>query len=89
MTLRGLREYAQAKGVLVELRVASELTSDLSRKNRVSEMAEYCKKVLCSSARPHVGFVLGRSVTDTCPTHAPRNTPQEFSFHSLLWFVSQ
>jgi hypothetical protein len=32
MTLRRLREYARAEGVLVKLRVALESTSDLSRK---------------------------------------------------------
>jgi hypothetical protein len=31
MTLRGLREYAQAEGVLVKLGVALELASDLSQ----------------------------------------------------------
>jgi hypothetical protein len=61
-----LKEYAQADGVLVELRVALESASDLSWKNRGSEMAEYCKKVLCNSARPYVDFVPGRSVTDAC-----------------------
>jgi hypothetical protein len=45
MTLRGLKEYAQAEGVSAELGVASELVADLSRENGVPEMAEYCKKV--------------------------------------------
>jgi hypothetical protein len=34
MTLGGLKEYARAEGVLVELRVASKLTADLSHKKR-------------------------------------------------------
>ncbi len=63
-----VREYAQVEGVLVKLRVALELTLDLSWKNRVSEMAEYCEKVPCNSTRPHVDFALGVSVTATCPT---------------------
>jgi hypothetical protein len=88
MTLKGLREYAQAEGVSVELRVALELASDLSQKNGVSETVEYCEKVPCSSARSHIDFVLGSSVTDTCPTPVPRNMTQELGFHSLLWFVS-
>jgi hypothetical protein len=65
MTLRGLKEYARAEGVSVELGVASELMSDLSHKNGVPEMAEYYKKVPCNSARPHVDFVPGGSVTGT------------------------
>jgi hypothetical protein len=51
-------------------------------------MAEYCKKVVCNSARPYVDFVLGGSVTDTCLTHVLRNMLQKFGFHSLLWFLS-
>ena len=70
---RVLKEYAQAEGVLVKLGVASESTADLSHKNGVPETAEYYEKVPCDSARPHIDFVLGRSVTgmrltraDTC-----------------------
>ena len=59
MTLRGLKEYARAEGVLVKLRVALELMADLSWKNGVSEMAEYYKKVPCNSARSHIDIVLG------------------------------
>jgi hypothetical protein len=66
MTLRGLKEYAQAEGVSAELRVALELGVELSRRNRVPEMAEYCEKVPCSSARPHVDLVPGRNSTSTC-----------------------
>jgi hypothetical protein len=51
-------------------------------------MLEYCEKVPCNSTRPYVDFVLGGSVTDMCLTCVPRNMPQEFGFHSLLWFVS-
>ncbi len=55
--------------------------TDLSRENRVPEMAEYCKNVPCNSARPHVDVAPGRSVTgtrltraDTCiEEHAPEN----------------
>jgi hypothetical protein len=88
MTLRGLREYAQAEGVLVELGVASELTLDLSWKNGVSETTKFCKKDPCNSTRPYIDFVLGGSVTDTCLTRVSRYMPREFSFHSLLWFIS-
>jgi hypothetical protein len=84
MTLRGLKEYAQAKGVLVELGVALESTSDLSWKNGVSKTAEYSNKILCNSARPHVDFVLVRNVTDMCLTRVSRNMPQEFSFQSSV-----
>jgi hypothetical protein len=70
MTLRGLKEYARAEGVSFKLVVALELTSDLSWENRVSEMAEYCEKVLCNPARPHVDFVKGGSMTDMCLTPA-------------------
>jgi hypothetical protein len=65
-----MKEYAKAEGVLVKLRVASELTADLSHENRVPETAEYCKKVLCNSTRPHIDVVPGRSVTGTGLTRA-------------------
>ena len=65
MTLRGLKEYAQAEGVLTKLGVASESAIDLSRRNGVSETAEYCEKVLCTSARPHVDLVPGGNGTGT------------------------
>jgi hypothetical protein len=61
--LRGLKEYAQAEGVLTELRVASESAVDLSHRNGVPEMAEYCEKVPRSSARPHIDLVLGGNGT--------------------------
>jgi hypothetical protein len=70
MTLRGLKEYAQAEGVSVELGVASELTADLFCENGVPETVEYCEKVLCNSARPHVDVVPGGSVTGKCLTRA-------------------
>jgi hypothetical protein len=63
MTLRELKEYARAEGVSAELRVASESAVDLSCRNRVPEMVEYCEKVPRSSARPHVDLVPGRSET--------------------------
>jgi hypothetical protein len=70
MTLRGLKEYAQAEGVSVKLRVALELAIDLSRRNCVPKMAEYYEKVPRSSARPHVDLVLGGNGTGMCLTHA-------------------
>ncbi len=66
MTLRGLKEYAQSEGVSAKLGVALELGIDLSHGNGVSEMAEYCEKVPCTSTRPHVDLVLGRNGTGTC-----------------------
>ncbi len=63
MTLRGLKEYAQAEGVLVKLGVALELTADLSHKNGMLKMAEYHEKVPCNSARPQVDLVPDGSVT--------------------------
>ncbi len=65
MTLRGLKEYAQAEGVLAYLGVASELAVDLSRGNGVPETAEYCEKVPRTSARPHVDLVPGGNGTGT------------------------
>jgi hypothetical protein len=70
MTLRGLKEYAQVEGVLAELGVASELAADLPHGNGVPETAEYCEKVLRSSATPHVDVVLGSNETGMCLTHA-------------------
>ncbi len=72
MTLRGLKEYAQAEGVLVRFGVDSELMSDLSCGIGVSEMAECWEKVQHTSARPHVDLVLGRNGTGTCLTRADR-----------------
>ncbi len=63
MTLRGLKKYAQAEGVLAKLGVALELAIDLSRRNRVSETAEYCEKVPRTSVRPHIDLVPGRNGT--------------------------
>jgi hypothetical protein len=70
MTLRGLKEYAQAEGVLAGFGVDSELASDLSRGIGVSETAEYWEKVQCTSARPHVDLVPGGNGTGTHLTHA-------------------
>jgi hypothetical protein len=47
-----------------------ESVSDLSRRIRVSEMAEYWEKVKRTSARPHVDLVLGGNGTGTRLTHA-------------------
>jgi hypothetical protein len=63
MTLRGLKEYARAEGLSAKLGVASESGVDLSHRNGVPEMAEYCEKVLRSSARPHVDLVPGGNET--------------------------
>jgi hypothetical protein len=65
-----LKEYARAEGVSAKLGVVSESAADLSCENRVPEMVEYYKKVPCNSARPHVDFVLGRSVTSMRLTRA-------------------
>ncbi len=45
------------EGVSAKLGVALESAVDLSRRNRVPEMAEYCEKVPHSSVRPHVDLV--------------------------------
>ncbi len=63
MTLRGLKEYAQADGVLAGFGVDSESGSDLSRGIGVSEMAEYWEKVQRTSARPHIDLVPGGNGT--------------------------
>ena len=70
MTLRGLKEYAQAEGVSAKLGVASELVIDLSHENGVSETAEYCEKVPCTSTRLHIDLVLGRNGTGMCLMHS-------------------
>ncbi len=63
MTLRRLKEYARAEGVSAKLGVALKSAADPSCKNGVPEMVEYYKKVPRNSARPHVDFVPGGSVT--------------------------
>jgi hypothetical protein len=65
MTLRGLKEYAQAEGVLAELGVASKLAAYLSCENGVPETVEYCEKVPHDSARFHIDIVLGGNGTGT------------------------
>jgi hypothetical protein len=70
MTLRGLKEYAQAEGVSAKIGVASESVIDLSHENGLSEMAEYCEKVPRTSARPHVDLVLGGNGTGMHLTRA-------------------
>ncbi len=70
MTLRGLKEYARVEGVSAKLGVALESVKDLSCENRVSETADYCEKVLRTSARPHVDLVPGGNGTGTCLMHA-------------------
>jgi hypothetical protein len=70
MTLRGLKEYTRAEGVSAKFGVASELAADHSRENGVSETAEYCEKVPCTSVRPHVDLVTGGNGTGTRLTRA-------------------
>ncbi len=70
MTLRGLKEYAQAEGVSARFGVDLESVSDLSREIGVSEMAEYWEKVQHTSARPHVDLILGGNGTGTRLTRA-------------------
>jgi hypothetical protein len=64
MTLRGLKEYAQAEGVSAGFGVDSE--SGIG----VSETAECWEKVQRTSARPHVDLVPGGDGTGTHLTHA-------------------
>jgi hypothetical protein len=64
-----MKEYAQAEGVSAELGVISESAVDLSRGNGVPEMAEYCEKVLRTSARPLVDLVPGGNGTGTRLMH--------------------
>jgi hypothetical protein len=70
MTLRGLKEYARAEGVLAGFGVDLEPVSDLSYGIRVSEMTEYWGKVQRTSARPHVDLVPGGNGTGTHLTRA-------------------
>ncbi len=63
MTLRGLKEYAQAEGVSARFGVDLELVSDLSHGIGVSETAEYWGKVQLTSTRPHVDLILGGNGT--------------------------
>jgi hypothetical protein len=65
-----VKEYARAEGVSAKLRVALELAMGLSCGNKVSETAEYCEKVLRTSARPHVDLVPGGNGTGTRLMHA-------------------
>jgi hypothetical protein len=93
MTLRGLKEYAQAKGVSVKLGVAWESMADLSCENGVPETAEYCERVPCNSGRPYVDFVLGGSVTDMCLTRADRCIKEhvsglQFPLTSVVRFIT-
>jgi hypothetical protein len=70
MTLRGLKEYAQAEGVLARFGVDLESVSDLSCGIEVSEMAEYWEKVQRTYVRPHVDLVPGGNWTGMCLTRA-------------------
>jgi hypothetical protein len=65
MTLRGLKEYAQAEGVSAGFGVDSESASDLSHGIGVSEMVECWEKVQRTSARPHLDLVPGGIGTGT------------------------
>jgi hypothetical protein len=68
MTLRGLKEYAQAGEVLARFGVDSESVSDLSRGIRVSKITEYWEKVQRTFARPHLDLILGGNGSSTCLT---------------------
>jgi hypothetical protein len=70
MTLRGLKECARVEGVSAKFGVALESAADLSHENRVSETAEYCEKVLRTSARLHVDLVPDGNGTGTRLTRA-------------------
>ncbi len=70
MTLRGLKEYAQMKGVLAGFGVDSESMSDLSRGIRVSETAECSEKVQHTCAGPHVDLAPGENGTGMRLMHA-------------------
>jgi hypothetical protein len=65
-----LKEYARAKGVSAKLGVALESVVDLSCENGVQETAEYCEKILRTSARPHVDLLPGKNGTGTRLTRA-------------------
>ncbi len=70
MTLRGLKEYAQAERVLAEFGVDSESASDLSCGIGVSETAECWEIVQLTSARHHVDLVLAGNGTGMRLTRA-------------------
>jgi hypothetical protein len=70
MTLRGLKEYAQAEEVSAGFGVDSVSVSDLSCRIGGSEMAEYLEKVQRTSAGPYVDLVPGKNGTGTCLTRA-------------------
>ncbi len=60
MTLRGLREYAQAEEVSARFGVDLVLAPDLSHGIGVSETAGYLEKVQHTSAGPYVDLVPGK-----------------------------
>jgi hypothetical protein len=66
MTLRGLKEYAQAEEVLAGFGVDLVSASDLSCGIGVSEMAEYREKVQRTSAGPYVDLVRDWHVPEAC-----------------------
>jgi hypothetical protein len=66
MTLRGLKEYAQAEEVSARFGVDLESASDLSHGIGVSETAECWEKVQCTSVKLHVDLAPGRNGTGTC-----------------------
>ena len=70
MTLRGLKEYAQAEEVSAGFGVDLVSVSDLSCGIRVSETADYWEKVQLTSAGPYVDLVPGKNRTGTCLTSA-------------------
>jgi hypothetical protein len=81
------------EGVSVELGVTSELMADFSHIIGVPETAGNYEKVLCNSARPHVDFVPGGSVTGTSLMHADTCIKEhasgvQFSLTSVVCFTT-
>jgi hypothetical protein len=70
MTLRGLKEYAQAEGVLAGFGVDLESASDLSHVIGVSETADNRKKVHRTFTRPHIDLIPGGNGTGMHPMRA-------------------
>jgi hypothetical protein len=70
MTLRGLKEYAQAEEVSAGFGADSVSASDLSHGIGLSETAEYLEKVQRTSAGPNVDLVPGKNGTGMCLTRA-------------------
>jgi hypothetical protein len=83
MTLRGLKEYAQAEEVSAGFGDL-ELASDLSCGIGVSEIAEYWEKVQRTSAGPHVDSVPGKNGTGMRLMHADSRPGETWLRSSVL-----